>query len=122
MYFKITNSTESHHGFQYSDGLNVLINSIIIWILPFVKEDYILPMVRIFLNYSIYLREVILPTNNPDFRIIKDPQDDKWWANMIILGKRYDLYSIDTLKYHIDNSANIHAENDSVQNLSKINS
>ena len=25
MYFKITNAEENHHGFQYADGLNVLI-------------------------------------------------------------------------------------------------
>ena len=25
MYFKITNAKENHHGFQYVDGLNVLI-------------------------------------------------------------------------------------------------
>ena len=25
MYFKITNAEENHHGFQYADGLNILI-------------------------------------------------------------------------------------------------
>ena len=43
-----------------------------------------------FLDYGIYLREIILPTDNPDFRMIKDKEGDKWRANMIILGKRYD--------------------------------
>ena len=116
MYFKITNSTENHHGFQYSDGLNVLIDkfndnptySCCKGGLYFTNVENIFK----FLNYGIYLREVILPTNNPDFRMIKDPQGDKWRANMIILGKRYDLYSTETFKYLIENGADIHAEDD----------
>ena len=32
--------------------------------------------------------------------MIKD--NDKWRANMIILGKRYDLYNLDTFKYLIE--------------------
>ena len=65
-----------------------------------------------FLDNGIYLREVFLPTDNPNFKMVKDPKGDKWRANMIILGKRYDLSNVETFKYIIDLGANIHANND----------
>ena len=117
MYFKITNAAENHKGFQYSDGLNVLQEKF--------NDDpnksccsgglYFTDIENIFkfLNYGIYLREVILPTENPDFKKIKDPSGDKWRANMIILGKRYELSNVDTFKYLLEKGANIHADNDS---------
>ena len=112
MYFKITNAAENHNGFQYSDGLNVLKekfndnpdDSCCKGGFYFTNAENIFK----FLNYGIYLREVTLPTDNPDFRMIKDKEDDKWRANMIILGKRYDLSSVDTFKYLIGCGADIH--------------
>ena len=118
MYFKITNAEENHHGFQYVDGLNVLTEKF--------NDDpnrsccaggfYFTDAANIFnfLNYGIYLREVVLPTDNVDFKMIKDKNkdNDKWRANMIILGKRYNLYSLDTFKYLIEKGANVHADND----------
>src|SRR5437016_5476250 len=111
MYYKITNRWENHHGFQYSDGLNIL------------KEEfnndpdqsccagglYFTDAYNIFkfMNFGIYVREVFLPTDNPDFRIVKDESGDKWRANMIMLGKRYDLHDCNTLKYLVENGANI---------------
>ena len=116
MYFKITNEKENHNDFQYVDGLNVL------------KEEfnddpnqscckgglYFTDATNIFkfLNYGIYLREITLPVDNPDFKMIKDKSGDKWRANMIILGKRYDLFTIDTFEYLISCGANIHADDD----------
>ena len=114
MYFKITNAEENHHGFQYADGLNVLIEEF--------NDDpnqsccagglYFTDAANIFefLDYGVYLREVILPTDNADFKMIKD--NDKWRANMIILGKRYDLFNVDTFEYLIECGANIHADDD----------
>ena len=120
MYFKITNAEENHHGFQYMDGLNVLIEEF--------NDDpnqsccagglYFTDVANIFnfLSYGIYLREVILPTKNANFKMIKDKDKDnnKWRANMIILGKRFNLCSIDTFEYLIEKGANIHANNDYV--------
>ena len=116
MYFKITNSAENHNGFQYFDGLNVLKEkfnndpnqSCCPGGLYFTDGENIFK----FLNYGIYLREVTLPIENPDFKKIKDPEGDKWRANMIILEKRYALSDIDTFKYLVENGANIHAGND----------
>ena len=116
MYFKITNANENHRGFQYVDGLNVLIEEF--------NDDpnksccrgglYFTNIQNIFkfLDYGIYLREIALPIDNPDFRMVKDPKWDKWRANMIILGTRYDLNNVDTFKYLIQNGANIHVRND----------
>ena len=116
MYFKITNKDENHHGFQYVDGLNVL------------KEEfnndpnksccagglYFTDAANIFkfLNYGVYLREIILPTNNPDFKIVSDKKGDKWRANMIVLGKRYELDNVDIFEYLIEKGANVHADDD----------
>ena len=131
MYFKITNKDENHNGFQYADGLNVLIEKF--------NDDsnqsccpgglYFTNAANIFkfLNYGVYLREITLPvsqgkqstectaswpTDNPDFLMIKDKSGDKWRANMIILGKRYDLSNIDTFKYLIESGADVHADDD----------
>ena len=72
MYFKITNKEENHHEFQYVDGLNVL------------KEEfnndpndsccagglYFTDAANIFefIDYGVYLREISLPVDNPDFK------------------------------------------------------
>ena len=109
MYFKITNEKENHHGFQYVDGLNVLLDDF--------NDDpnqscckggfYFTDAINIFkyLGYGIYLREIILPVTNPNFRMVK-VGGYKWRANMIILGKRYELSNIDTLKYLIELETN----------------
>ena len=114
IYYKITNAKENHHGFQYKDGLNVL------------KEEfndnpnnhygagglYFTDVKNIFrfLNYGIYLREVILPINDSNFRMVVD--ENKYRANMIILGKKYGLDKIETIKMLIEKGADIHVDND----------
>ena len=114
MYYKITNKKENHHGFQYSDGLNILIDEF--------NNDpnqscckgglYFTDVSNIFefLNYGIYLREITLPTTDQNFCMVKD--GNKWRANMIILGKRYELSNVDTFKLLIEKGADIHANND----------
>ena len=113
MYFKITNADENHYGFQYVNGLNVL------------KEEfnddpnqscckgglYFTDAANIFefLNFGIYLREITLPTLDPNFCMVKD--NNKWRANMIILGKRHELSNVDTFKLLIENRADIRAFN-----------
>ena len=118
MYFKITNAEENHHGYQYVDGLNVLIEDF--------NDDpdasccsggfYFTDATNIFnfINYGVYLREITLPTDNPNFKMIKDKHNDKWRANMIILGKRYDLFKVDTFEYLISCGCNVHANDDYV--------
>ena len=116
LYLKITNSTENHNGFQYSDGLNVLkekfnddpYKSCCPGGLYFTNVENIFK----FLGYGVYLREIILPTDNRDFHMIKDPKGDKWRANMIILGARYNLDNIDTFKLLMENGADIHIQDD----------
>ena len=112
MYFKITNEEENHNGFQYADGLNILEEKFNDDPDRFCCEGgfYFTDSVNIFnfLSYGIYLREVTLPTNNPDFKMVKDKFGDKWRANMIILGKRYDLFNVDTIKFLIEKGADIY--------------
>ena len=94
MYYKVTNKKENHHGFQYVDGLNILIE-------PFSPTGSCVPggfyfttkeHIHKFYNYGINLRLVTLPESDPDFQMVKDPSGDKWRANKIILGKKYSLF------------------------------
>ena len=106
-FFKITNKEEKHHGFQYTDGLNILqqpfteIGSCVPGGLYVTDIDNILQ----FLDYGIYLREITLPLDDPDFKIVKD--DNKWRANKIILGKRYNLCEKETFEYLVSLGADI---------------
>ncbi len=87
LYFKITNHNENHQGFQYRDGLNILTqpfndnpkDSCVAGGFYFTDVDNIFE----FLHHGVHLREVILPTDDPDFKIIKDGKN-KWRANKII--------------------------------------
>ena len=112
--FKITNEKECHHGFQYQDGLNILTE-------PFAETGscakggfYFTDVNNIFkfLDFGIYLREITLPFNDPDFKVVKDLEGDKWRTNKIIFGKRYNLDDVETFKYLISMGANIKADND----------
>ena len=111
-FFKITNKEENHKGYQYKDGLNVLDK-------PFEEEGSCVPgglyftdaeHIFEFLAYGIYLREISLPFDDKDLKYVKD-KENKWRANKIILGKRYDLCDMKTFKYLISEGANIEAKN-----------
>ncbi|AZL89666.1 ankyrin repeat protein [Megavirus baoshan] len=116
LFLKITNEEECHNGYQYKNGLNELEgkfndnpeDSCVPGRLYFSKPNNICN----YLNYGIYLREVYLPIDNPDFKMIEDPEGNKYGANMIILGKRRDLRNPKTWKYMISVGVDIHAYND----------
>ncbi|AGF84903.1 repeat protein [Moumouvirus goulette] len=116
LYFKITNEEECHHGFQYVNGLNILKGEFnndpedlcVSGRLYFTKPKYICK----YLDFGIYLREVFLPTDNQDFKMIKDPEGDKYGANMIIFGERRDLRDVETWKYMVSMGVDIRAYND----------
>ena len=105
-YYKITNKKECHNDFQYVDGLNVLDKlfevegSCVVGGLYFTTAKHILK----FLGYGCYLREVMLPE---DCLWIKDPDGDKFRANKIILGKRYDLSDPLTFQLLVEKGANM---------------
>jgi len=101
-YFKVTNAKERHHGYQYHNGLNILLE-------PFNDDSKIscvpggfyfttLEHITYFYGYGINLREVILPESDPEFKMVKDPTGNKWRANRIILGEKYSLYEPATYK------------------------
>ena len=118
MYFIIINKEEVYHWFfHYEDGLNVLKEEF--------NDDPNQPCstggfyftdaanILMFLENGFYLREITLPTNNPDFKMIK--LCDQWRANMIILGKRWELSNVDTFKYLIEEKgANVHVGRNNV--------
>ena len=113
LYYKITNAEENHHGFQYQDGLNIL------------KEkfndnpnDHCVPggfyftdveHIFEFICYGIYVREITLPLNDPAFKMVAD--ENKYRANMIILGERHELSKLATIKMLVERGADIAANN-----------
>jgi len=112
LYLKITNPKENHNGFPYKDGENVLKEkfnddptaSCVRGGLYFTDIEHILE----FLDYGTYVRVITLPINDPDFKMVKDG-NNKWRANKIILGKRYNLCDVSTFQYLLDQGADIHA-------------
>ena len=105
-YFKITNEDESHRGYQYKDGLNILDKS-------FEREGSCVPgglyfttakHIAKFLHYGCYLREITLPS---DCVWVKDPEEDKYRANKIILGQKYDLADPQTFQLLFEKGCDI---------------
>ena len=97
MYFKVTNEKECHHGYQYQTGLNILDK-------PFEKEGscvegglYFTDLENLdkFYYYGVWLRVVIIPE---DAIMVKDPSGGKWRADRIILGDKYPLFDVETIK------------------------
>lgn len=106
-YFKITNTKEIHFGFAYKTGLNIdsvpfqSNGSCCAGGLYFTTIDHI----EEFYSFGCHLREVYLPTDHIDFRIVVD--GNKFRANMIILGARYSLFDKSTYKkFHLKMSRN----------------
>jgi hypothetical protein len=97
---KITNEKENHHGFQYQTGLNILQET-------FRKEGSCVPggfyfttvdQVHNFYDYGVYLRIVEIPD---DAQVVKDPDETmglKWRTDRIILGGKYPLCDVETIK------------------------
>ena len=51
-----------------------------------------------FLCYGVNVREVTLPLDDPDFKIVKDSKGDRFRANKIILGSKKSIFDIDVIK------------------------
>ncbi|AGF85728.1 repeat protein [Moumouvirus goulette] len=105
LYFKITNESECHHGYQYKNGLNILEGEF-----NDDPKDYCVPGrlyfcepkdIHHYLGYGIYLREIYLPTENPNFKMVIN-RLKIYGANMIILGKKYHLNDLSTWKYMVE--------------------
>lgn len=112
-YYKITNENECHHGFQYYDGLNVDHNpfqeygSCVSGGLYFTTAKDILN----FIKYGIYVRDITLPWEDTELKVVKDSYGDKYRANKIILGKKYHLSDPKTFDFLIDQGAKIKKSN-----------
>src|SRR5271154_4844924 len=99
-YFKIINESGKHHDHQYTDGLNVLAgkfndnpnDSCCAGGFYFTTREYI----NKYYSYGCKLVEIFLPTDDPEFKMVKDPLGDKWRANKIILSTIYSLNDLNT--------------------------
>ena len=102
-YYKVTNKNKNHHSFQYRNGLNILTESFdrdgYDETTHNTKAGYILDLknIRKFIEHGVYIREILLPTDDPSFRMIKNERGDEYRSNMIILGKKYNMFDIKTI-------------------------
>ena len=100
-YYKVTNENENHHSFQYHDGLNILTgsfngnvnNSCCKGGLYFTTSNNIYK----FIGYGVHIREITLSTDDPSFKMVQNKSGDKYRSNMIILGKKYNMFDIETI-------------------------
>jgi ankyrin repeat protein len=107
VYYKITNKNENYNGYQYQDGLNVSTHD---FIGGHIKDGFTfadIHNIHKLFQCGIYIREITLPTDDPDFQMIKGPVNGVWKANKIIFGKRYLLSNAETLKMLIEKGADI---------------
>lgn len=89
-YYMITNQNETTlNGFQLTDGLNIN------------HEFYFRTKKKVYRdiipNDGYYIREVFLPKDDSELRVIYMSNQVRY-ANRIFLGKRYDLFDIETVK------------------------
>ena len=101
---KVLNPTNKHHGYQYKIGLNVLDTKFN----DNPKEScapggfYFTTQKHIpdYYSFGTKVHQIFLPFNDPDFRMVKDGNDEKFRANKIILGeKEYSLF--ESLTYEL---------------------
>ncbi|AAV51153.1 putative ankyrin repeat protein [Acanthamoeba castellanii mimivirus] len=113
--FKITRKDEKHYNFQYNDGLNILDT-------PFNNDDdhctpgklYFSDSKNIckYLGFGDNLRKISLPIDNPDFKMTKCLYGEKYGANMLIFGEKFDLDKVETYQKMILMDIDIRAGND----------
>jgi hypothetical protein len=110
-YFKVMSHDFIHHGFKYEMGLNELNGtfnddphaSCVGGRLYFTTREHI----QNFFDYGTWLVTIKLPKDNSNFKMIRDPEGDKYGANMIILEEKYSLFDIKTYeKFGLSMTAN----------------
>ncbi|BCS83673.1 ankyrin repeat-containing protein [Cotonvirus japonicus] len=92
-YFTILNENETIRGIPVGIGLCLFTRKPVRKI-KFVKFNDIFK----YLSTGVILKQVFLPTTNPDFYVERCYDKDKYYSNMVILGKKYDLRQIDTIQ------------------------
>lgn len=87
-FFKVLNRSGLHFNYQYHEfGLHISNKPIEIDGLHFADADNI----HEFYSYGCQIVEITLPTDDPDFKMIEYAEKSKYRANMIILGKRWNM-------------------------------
>lgn len=97
LYYKVTNATENHHGYQYKEGENILPDTFNadpnVTCGPggfyFTKLEFI----HHFLDFGVNIREVFLPK---DCNMVQDCSGIKWRADKINLGRKFSLFDPQT--------------------------
>jgi hypothetical protein len=99
-YFKIMRPDFIHNGFKYEMGLNKLkgdfnnnkLETCCPGRLYFTTKSHI----STFFSWGYWIVTIKLPTDDPQFKMIRDRSGNKWGANMIIIEKKYSLFDIKT--------------------------
>lgn len=100
VFYKVTNRNENHNGFQYKDGLNILDKEF-----DNIQENICSPNglyfttfdnIYRFIDYGVHIREVYVPV---EAQYVVDIHGCKYRSDMIVLGKKYEIRDIETIKY-----------------------
>ena len=94
-------TSKSHRGFQYRDGLNIdhvpfddnPKHTCCIGGLYFTGDKYLHEYLDgiYYIPDATWIRQVFLPKDDPDFQMLIDPSGGKWRANRFVLGPRYAI-------------------------------
>ena len=99
-FFKVMREDGIHNDYKYHDGLNKLKGQFNWWDSCCKGGLYFTDINNIhrFYSYGTILREIYLPFDNDDLKVVIDPSGNKWRANMIIIGNKHSLSDIETYK------------------------
>lgn len=140
IYYKLMESSECHHGFQYKDGLNVdtapfnpsgssepggLYFTIAehlerflcrgVWYREWVMRNIATPKEAQFLDYRVIIREITIPE---DALVYPDPKprgdNIVWKSDKMILGARHDLREVETYEWLSDIGVNLNPYKNSI--------
>jgi hypothetical protein len=99
-YYKIINPDMNHQGITYKKGPNTLRRKFnddprctrCADRMYFTTKEHITK----FFGCGTWLAKIKLPKNDPEFRMIEDPEGDKWGTNMFIIEELYSLFETKT--------------------------
>ncbi len=112
LFFKLVADTECHNGYSYTTGLNIFPGQLDIstnFESEIVDSDdatngfYFTDIENVFDLFTNqkykYLCKVILPVNDPEFKIVCNSEKNIWRSNRILIEDAFELSSINTFKY-----------------------
>lgn len=96
-YYMITYESDK----EYEPGMNIINNDSSQFTFYSVVDIFN------FMDGGIYIIEVVLPTENENFKMTKNDKYNEYYANMVIVGQKYELVRPETFKLLIEQGADV---------------